>query len=275
MWKKHPLFNDYEANEHGEIRCLNYGKQPGNTKTIKQTKRKDGYLIINLREQHYFAHRFVWECFYGIMDEKMCIDHISTDRTDNRLENLKICTYTQNMENELTRKHLREAIWKKRGKKVLKLDKHTGEILGWYPSIREATRVNNISCTNYIRYVCEGRKGYYTAGGFKWKYTDDCYTCKWGKWWVTECETDYEPENLKPEPSENYAKYNNTVLWKCPGSSAKTSNFIIVPADCMEDVVCRLKELFDKETDKKVKKKLRYALKHKERWEEHNIVAFL
>ncbi len=73
MWKTHPLFTDYQANELGEIRCLNYGKQPGNIQTIKQTKKKDGYLNINLREQHYFAHRFVWECFYGIIDKKCAL----------------------------------------------------------------------------------------------------------------------------------------------------------------------------------------------------------
>ena len=275
MWKTHPIFTDYQANESGEIRCLNYGNIDGNIQSVKQTKKATGYFGFRIKGKNYSSHRFIWECFYGVLDNKICIDHKNTNRLDNRLENLQTCNYNGNMKNELTIKHLREAKAKQCGKKVLKLDKYTGEILGWYPSIREATRANSISCTNYIRYVCEGRKGYYTAGGFKWKYTDDCYTCKWGKWWVTECETDYEPENLKPEPSENYAKYNNTVLWQCPGSSAKASNFIIVPGDCMEDVVCRLKELFDKETDKKVKKKLRYALKHKERWEEHNIVAFL
>ena len=275
MWKTHPVFTDYQANEFGEIRCLNYGKKHNNVQIVKQTEQDSGYLFFNVREKQYFSHRFVWECFYGLLPPKICIDHINTDRLDNRIENLRACDFFHNMENELTIKHLREAKAKQCGKKVLKLDKHTGEILGWYPSIAEATRANKISCTNYIRWCCEGREGYYTAGGFKWKYTEDCYTCKWGKWWVTECETDYEPENLKPEPSKNYAKYNNTVLWQCPGSSAKTSNFIIVPADCIDDVVCRLKELFDKETDKKVKKKLRYALKHKERWEEHNIVAFL
>lgn len=275
MWKNHPLFTDYQANELGEIRCLNYGKIPGNIRIIKQTKTSDGYLTFNVREKRYFVHRFVWECFNGIIEEKMCVDHINTNRTDNRLTNLKSCNYFENMSNELTIRHLRNSKAKKYGRKVLKLDKHTDEILGWYPSIREATRANGISCHNYIRWCCEGRDGYYTAGGYKWRYTEDCYTCKWGKWWITECETDYEPENLKPEPSEDYAKYNNTTLWKCYGSSAKTCNFIIVPAECVDDVVCRLKEIFDGTEDKTIRKKIRYALKHKERWERYEKVVFL
>ena len=169
MWKKHPIYENYEANESGEIRSLDYGKN-GKPKIVKQTRKKDGYVIFSVRGKNIFSHRFVWECFNGLLEKGEAVDHLNTIRDDNRIENLRKGNYTSNMSNELTRLHLREAKAKQCGKKVLKLDKHTGEILGWYPSIAEATRANKISCTNYIRYVCEGRKGFYTAGGFKWTY---------------------------------------------------------------------------------------------------------
>ena len=274
MWKKHPIYENYEANENGEIRSLNYKKR-GEVKIIKQTRKSDGYLTVRVDGKSIFSHRFVWECFNGLLTKGEAIDHRNTNRTDNRLENLNKGDYTSNMGNELTRLHLREAKAKQCGKKVLKLDKHTGEILGWYPSIAEATRANKISCTNYIRYVCEGRKGFYTAGGFKWRYTDDCYTCKWGKWWVTECEYDYEQRKDEIEPSETYENYSNATLWKCPGSKCETKNMIIVPGDTKADVIVRLKSIMKEDEDKDKVKKARYALRHQDRWEIYDVVMFL
>jgi hypothetical protein len=46
MWKTHPLFTDYQANELGDIRCLNYGNIDGNIRPVKQTKRVEGYLFF-------------------------------------------------------------------------------------------------------------------------------------------------------------------------------------------------------------------------------------
>lgn len=70
MWKTHPVFTDYQANEFGEIRCLNYDKKRNNVQIVKQTKKDSGYLFLNVREKQYSAHRFIWECFYGIIDKK-------------------------------------------------------------------------------------------------------------------------------------------------------------------------------------------------------------
>lgn len=267
MWKKHPIYENYEANENGEIRS--------SVSIIKQTKVKHGYLVCHINNKNIYSHRFIWECFNGLLTEGEAIDHLNTVRTDNRLVNLKKCDYMKNMANELTRLHLREAKAKQCGKKVLKLDKYTEEILGWYPSISEATRENGISCKNYIRYVCEGRKGYYTAGGFKWRYTNDCYTRKWGKWWVTDCECDDETCKLELEPSKTYEKYTNTTLWKCPGSKSKAANLIVVPGDTKSDVILRLKAMMGETEDKNKIKKIRYALRHQDRWEAHDVIAFV
>lgn len=266
MWKKHPTYEKYEANEDGEIRL--------STSLLKQTKVKHGYFICRINGRNMYSHRFIWECFNGILRKGEVIDHLNTIRTDNRISNLKKCDYTENMSNELTRLHLREAKAKQCGKKVLKLDKHTNEIIDWYPSISEAARANKISTKNYIRYVCEGRKGYYTAGGFKWKYTDECYVCKWGKWCVTECEYDDETCKLDFEPSETYEKYTNITLWKCPGSKSKIANTIIVPGDTKSDVIIRLKSMLECCNDNNTIKKIRYALRHQDRWDMCGNVAF-
>ena len=46
-------------------------------------------------QKTYQAHRFVWECFYGIIPEGKVIDHIKNDKEDNRLCNLQLFTHQQ------------------------------------------------------------------------------------------------------------------------------------------------------------------------------------
>lgn len=53
-----------------------------------------GYLQILIQGRKYLIHRLVWLYHYGYMPSQ--IDHINRDRSDNRLENLRECSYSQN-----------------------------------------------------------------------------------------------------------------------------------------------------------------------------------
>jgi hypothetical protein len=70
-------------------------------------------------------------------------------------------------------------------KKILKKEKKSNKILGWYKSISDAALENSMD-ENQIKMSCDGKD---MDSDFRFEYTDDCYCCKWGKWWVTECET--------------------------------------------------------------------------------------
>lgn len=59
---------------------------------------KDGYLIVKVKGKQFKAHRIVWLLHYGKFPEKE-IDHINRVRTDNRIENLRECTRTENIHN--------------------------------------------------------------------------------------------------------------------------------------------------------------------------------
>ena len=50
---------------------------------------KDGYLIIKFKGIQYKAHRIAWVLYYGRFP-KDNIDHINNDRTDNRINNLRL-----------------------------------------------------------------------------------------------------------------------------------------------------------------------------------------
>ena len=264
MWKTHPINSNYQANELGEIKSLTYGNK-NKEKILKQSKTNRGYLIVAINGKTTYSHRFIWECFNGIIESGMTIDHINTCRTDNRLENLKKCTKDENNHNEMTLKHLRESSAKYKGKKVLKLDKLTNEILGWYPSLSEAAKQNKTE-KRYIRWVCVGKNGYKTCAGYKWKFTNDCYTCKWGKWWITECEGDFcDLENEKV--SECFDNDEKIVLWKCKCSTRKY-DFLFIPGRSKFDVLTRLTNKKENETVKATIKKIKYAIRHSELWEE-------
>ena len=64
---------------------------------------KDGYRRVNLNYTLYYVHRLVWLYHYGVMPLGM-IDHIDMDRSNNRIENLREATPTQNSMNRLKTK---------------------------------------------------------------------------------------------------------------------------------------------------------------------------
>lgn len=47
----------------------------------------------------YSVHRIIWEMFYGDIQKGMVIDHINGDPWDNRIENLRMVTQKQNVQN--------------------------------------------------------------------------------------------------------------------------------------------------------------------------------
>ena len=61
-----------------------------------------GYMAVCLNRKLKYVHRVVWEAFNGPVPEGLELDHLNTIRCDNRLENLRACTSSENKRNPLT-----------------------------------------------------------------------------------------------------------------------------------------------------------------------------
>jgi hypothetical protein len=70
------------------------GQEAGN-------KRKDGYKEIKVNNKRYLNHRIIWKMHYGDILEGKQIDHINGNRSDNRIENLRLVTNGQNQLNSV------------------------------------------------------------------------------------------------------------------------------------------------------------------------------
>lgn len=99
--------NKYQVSNLGSVRSLNF-MRTGRVQNLLPHIKKDGYVCVALlkdgKHKTCFIHRLVAEAFIPNPENKPCVDHINEIKTDNRVENLRWCTYSENMRNPLTYK---------------------------------------------------------------------------------------------------------------------------------------------------------------------------
>lgn len=125
------------------------------------SKTKNGYLVISFQKKTYYAHRLAWFYVYKEFPSNL-IDHINRVKDDNRIDNLRVVSSSQNLQNSKMHKdnksgfkgvwwHKKDKIWRSqlfvKGKKIY---------LGSYKTALEASKA-------YI----EASKTYQTHGIFK------------------------------------------------------------------------------------------------------------
>lgn len=58
----------------------------------------NGYITLNIGQKHYLVHRLVWLYRYGRLPTET-VDHIDMNRSNNRVENLRLCNRSENQNN--------------------------------------------------------------------------------------------------------------------------------------------------------------------------------
>ncbi len=90
MYKKHPYYSDYSADENGSV----IGARG---KFLKPILHHSGYNVLTIDKKQFRWHRFVWECHNGLITNKeLVINHIDGNKTNNRLENLELVSQSKN-----------------------------------------------------------------------------------------------------------------------------------------------------------------------------------
>ena len=179
IWKDVPDYIGlYQVSNTGKIRSCSKMRGPVNLqpRILKTRPNKHGYLQITLINNYgrktWDLHRLIALTFIPNMDGKPCIDHINTIRTDNRVENLRWVTYSENALNPLTIEKQRNKIGPMAGRygylhpcsRNVRQYNKDGEFICEYGSIEDAQRKTGIN--NIWRCLSGKRK---TAGGFLWK----------------------------------------------------------------------------------------------------------
>ena len=89
--------------ENGDIE--RFDKRCKNWRLAKQCNTSSGYLNIWIENKYYYAHRVIYKAFHQDWNlyDLLEIDHINRDKTDNRIENLRLVSHQQNQFNKNTK----------------------------------------------------------------------------------------------------------------------------------------------------------------------------
>lgn len=118
---------------------------------------RNGYVRYNLKGKLYSAHRLVYETFVGSIPQGMVIDHINGIKDDNRLENLRCISQSENAINAQKNGH-------KGQHKVAQYDINNNFIKE-YPSFTAAATEMGVSYAA----ISSAAKRNGTSCGYKWK----------------------------------------------------------------------------------------------------------
>lgn len=172
-WADIPQYNgDYRISTYGNVLSFKNGK----TKLLKPGTDKHGYRFVVLSESGksrlYYIHRLVALFFIKNPENKLEIDHIDGNRTNNNIDNLRWVTRKENANNPISLHRYKIAGMKNkpylnREKRVKQIYNNT--VVAVYNNIRDAERATGIAHQSISR-VAKGKLK--SCGGYNWQYCE-------------------------------------------------------------------------------------------------------
>ena len=163
----------YQVSSEGRVKSLErtFIDKSGRKQTVKERilkpgMDKGGYLRIDLcasgKSRMFSVHRLVCQAFHDNPENKLDVNHINENKTDNRACNLEWSTRKKNCNHGTRNVRMAETKSKQVGQYTL-----NGELIKVWSSATEAERRAGFDHSAISKVAIGKRK---TAYGFRWKY---------------------------------------------------------------------------------------------------------
>ena len=151
----HQVYDLYGADMNGNI--INIIKR----NPMKGYKNANGYMMCMVRkhaqngQKSIHVHRFVWECFNGIIPYDKVIDHINDKKDDNRLCNLQLVTHQENCKKSAKNRDYTFTKYNHNKKRCIKAINQITKEVSYYKSMYSTQQHLSVN-SGIIKMVCEG-----------------------------------------------------------------------------------------------------------------------
>lgn len=147
FWWKIRAYETFNGDAFTQQRCgKSWNRRFAGTRALTADSEGRGYLVGNVVGCNAYAHRVAWMHYYGeVPEDGMYVDHINGDKSDNRIENLRLVTPQQSQFNTPPRggqSGLKGVAFDKRRRKWMAHMRQgpTLHFLGYFGTAEEAAR---------------------------------------------------------------------------------------------------------------------------------------
>ena len=163
-WIEIKEFKGYEVSNKGNVKSLNY-KNTGKERLLKLHQHSTGYTKTTLYKGKGHTprvSRLVASAFLGldINDTSIQVDHVNGDKTNNTVENLRLCTASENLgyRYQLAGRELPSNIYKKGDYYQVSIKRGSGKdkcilYFGRYKTVAEAVEVRDKELAGILHFM--------------------------------------------------------------------------------------------------------------------------